>query len=182
MIFSPISVLGLNRLSSIEQHYNMNITYTNTSTWSWCNVTLKDELIGKINSSFRFPPETQVPNNIGKHQSSQLWGNRHLEQSVYVRFTLMRSVLLVEMPCRLDLAGLRCIWMSCETGLDVVLTVLYDSDIHRRGARHDIRLIHAALGLDLKVQSTMSTISFYSFQDLFTATEQEQDLTSAFPI
>lgn len=29
-----------------------------TVTWSWCNVTLSEELMGRISASSRFPPET----------------------------------------------------------------------------------------------------------------------------
>lgn len=32
-----------------------------TLTWSWCKVTLREELMGRINSSSRFPPGTDNP-------------------------------------------------------------------------------------------------------------------------
>lgn len=51
--------------------------------------------------------------------------------------------------------------MSCGPEVKMVLTVLYDSDIHRRCARYDIWVIHAVLGLDLKVQTNRCVLKYF---------------------
>lgn len=52
---SPL--LGRNSYDSIRF---LNLIDGLKNTWSWCRVTLNDELIGRINSSFLFPPEIQT--------------------------------------------------------------------------------------------------------------------------
>lgn len=61
--------------------------------------------------------------------------------------------------------------MSGGPEVKVVLTVLYDSDIHGRCARYDIWAIHAVLGPDLKVQTNRCLLKYFCSTSCSTATK-----------
>lgn len=42
-----------------------------TVTWSWCSVTLREELMGRISASSRFPPETTTEEAVSSWYSLQ---------------------------------------------------------------------------------------------------------------